>query len=286
MVAGDFADREHRDSVKRDIVGSWTEKKHEILEKYANAYTTALKKQPFKTIFVDGFAGAGECISKESGDILRGSPLRALSTKHPFDHYFFVDLDGEKAEHLKTLVGDREDVTIFQGDCNVVLREKIIPIFTYRSKRKGLFFLDPYGLHLRWEVLKEAGESGAIEIFLNFPLYDMNLNVLWKRDPVGQDPRQIARMDAFWGDNSWYEAVYDTAGDLFGHPEKALDANIAVALAFQERLRSKGSFEFVVEPVPMFNSSNSVLYYIFFASNNSLGAKIAKDVLKSYRQAK
>ena len=39
--------------------GPWTEQKLGILRAYLDAYTTALKNQPFTLIYVDGFAGAG-----------------------------------------------------------------------------------------------------------------------------------------------------------------------------------------------------------------------------------
>ena len=39
--------------------GPWTEKKLEILRRYLDAYTTALKNQRFTLYYVDGFAGAG-----------------------------------------------------------------------------------------------------------------------------------------------------------------------------------------------------------------------------------
>jgi hypothetical protein len=39
--------------------GDWTEKKLGVLEKYLTAYTTALKNQPFKKVYMDAFAGTG-----------------------------------------------------------------------------------------------------------------------------------------------------------------------------------------------------------------------------------
>ena len=43
---------------------------------------------------------------------------------------------------------------------------------------------------------------GSIDMFLNFPVADINRNVLW-RNPEGVDTADIDRMNAFWGDNSW-----------------------------------------------------------------------------------
>ena len=39
--------------------GSWTQEKLNILRGYLDAYTTALKDQPFKLIYIDAFAGSG-----------------------------------------------------------------------------------------------------------------------------------------------------------------------------------------------------------------------------------
>ena len=39
--------------------GPWTELKLAILKGYLNAYTTALKNQPFRLVYIDAFAGSG-----------------------------------------------------------------------------------------------------------------------------------------------------------------------------------------------------------------------------------
>ena len=39
--------------------GQWTFEKLKILENYLDCYTTALKSQPFKLVYIDAFAGSG-----------------------------------------------------------------------------------------------------------------------------------------------------------------------------------------------------------------------------------
>ena len=46
--------------------GPWTNDKLEILRRYLDAYTTALKNQPFNLIYVDAFAGGGSWTPRES----------------------------------------------------------------------------------------------------------------------------------------------------------------------------------------------------------------------------
>ncbi|MBL8765612.1 MAG: hypothetical protein JNM07_15335, partial [Phycisphaerae bacterium] len=40
-------------------VGPWALEKLDALERYLDYYTTRLKKQPWRTIFLDAFAGGG-----------------------------------------------------------------------------------------------------------------------------------------------------------------------------------------------------------------------------------
>jgi len=39
--------------------GDWTQEKLARIRSYLGAYTTVLKKQPFKLIYIDAFAGTG-----------------------------------------------------------------------------------------------------------------------------------------------------------------------------------------------------------------------------------
>lgn len=42
-------------------------------------------------------------------------------------------------------------------------------------------------------------------------------------------------------------------------------------------------FTFVPKPLPMRNSSNAILYYLFFASYNNVGHRIIEHIFGSYR---
>jgi hypothetical protein len=44
---------------KKSFGGSWSDDKLDTLRAYLSAYTTALKKTPFKLAYIDAFAGAG-----------------------------------------------------------------------------------------------------------------------------------------------------------------------------------------------------------------------------------
>ncbi|MGD0486808.1 MAG: three-Cys-motif partner protein TcmP [Syntrophorhabdales bacterium] len=257
--------------------------KLDIVHDYAAAYSTiiAAQKNPaLYHVYIDAFAGAGVHVSKVTGDWVLGSPLNALQIHPPFREYHLIDLHSKKIDSLRALTKGYPDVRLYEGDCNKVLLEEVFPKTRYEDYRRALCLLDPYGLHLRWSVIEQAGRMKSIEIFLNFPVLDMNRNVLW-RNPDKVDSEQATRMTGFWGDESWREAAYDKTGNLFGLEEK--QGNEAVAEAFRQRLRKVAGFGYVPQPMPMRNSRKAIVYYLFFASQKPVAADIVMQIFRKNR---
>lgn len=178
------------------------------------------------------------------------------------------------------MIGDRPDVHIYEGNCNEVLIEKVFPKVRYEQYRRGLCILDPYGLDLEWKVIRAAGEMKSIDIFLNFPIQDMNRNVLW-HDREKVTASQIGRMNSFWGDNSWNQQAYQTTGNLFGFPEK--ESNEVIAEAFRERLKKVAGFARVPAPLPMRNTKGAIIYYLFFASQKDTAENIVLAIFRKFK---
>jgi len=266
-----------------DVINYWSEVKLDILREYAQAYSTILAAQKNPTldhIYIDGFAGAGIHFSKQRKGFVPGSPLNALSIDPPFKEFHLIDLDQQKSDYLQTLVREQPNAFVYNEDCNKVLLEKVFPRCRFEQYKRALSVLDPYGLHLNWQVLKLAGQMKSVEIFLNFPVADMNRNVLWM-NPKDVEQDQIERMNTFWGDDSWRPVAYSTSGNLFGFEEKT--DNITVAKAFQKRLRDVAGFSYVPEPLPMRNSKSAIIYYLFFASQKPVAANIVTQIFSKYK---
>lgn len=227
----------------------------------------------------DAFAGAGHHIAKGSGELVQGSPVRALKVQPPFDFLHFIDMDNARVVELSRLTAERTNVKVHSGDANVILPRDVFSNIRFEQYRRGLCILDPYGLDLDWKVIQTAGTLGTIEIFLNFPVMDMNRNVLW-RDHERVDPVQRERMTRFWGDESWHKAAYSGSGNLFGFLEKV--SNDEIATAFQERLRSVAQFKEVPKPIPMRNSNGATVYYLFFAAQQAIAGNIVADIFRKY----
>ena len=266
-------------------IGAWSEIKLEIVREYGKQFSKIISKQSFlKHDYIDAFAGAGFHIAKRTGDVIPGSPLNALYVKPPFDQLYLIDLDGNKTGILKELTSEHRNVHIYQGDCNQILLKEVFPKVKYKNYRRALCLLDPYGLHLKWEVIEAAAQSKSIEIFLNFPTMDMNRNHLSKRFEI-LDGKANERMTAFWGDESWRDAAYTESpqGSLFGTTEMEKTSNDSVAESFRERLRTVAGFKYVPTPLRIKNSIGATLYYLFFASHNEVGNKIAEHILNAHR---
>lgn len=266
-----------------DEVGYWSEIKLDIIRQYATAYTAIMAQQRAirEFIYIDAFAGAGLHISRTTGEYIPGSPLNALNVRPPFSAYHFIDLNGGKTASLRVLSKDHPNVIVHEDDCNAVLLDRVFPLARYEDYRRALCLLDPYGLHLNWDVIQTAGRMKSVEIFLNFPVMDMNMNVL-KRNPKRVHADQASRMDAFWGDRSWREAAYVRSPGLFEEMEEKA-TNDAVAKAFRHRLTAVAGFAHVAPPLPMRNSKGAIVYYLFFASPNPTGHKIVNAIFAKYR---
>ncbi len=272
-------------SFKFDQIGYWSELKLEIVEKYGAAYTKAFANYPaLKKFYIDAFSGAGLHLSKRTGQQVEGSPARALKISPRFDHFYFIDLDANKTAHLNTLCNGRTDVDIHTGDASAYLTQTVLPEVDYEKFNRALCLLDPYGLHLNWQTIAQAGRSRAVDLFLNFPVMDMNRNAIWKNPE--RTPREgIERLTTFWGDQSWKEAAYaeHPQGDLFAKSTVLKQSNEAIVKAFQDRLKKVAGFTYVPEALPMRNSNNAIVYYLCFASQKPVAQRIVESIFAKHR---
>ncbi|MFD2182132.1 three-Cys-motif partner protein TcmP [Rhodoplanes azumiensis] len=271
--------------LKFDEIGAWSELKLEIVEKYGSAYTSAFSKKGsrLKKYYIDGFSGAGTHVAKRSQRQVEGSPARALKIVPPFDGFYFIDINPEKTRYLESLCEGRSNITIHTGDTNEYLVKQLFPTIKYENYNRALCLLDPYGLHLDWGVMLKAGQSRAVDLFLNFPVMDMNRNAIW-RDPTKVPADGVQRMTRFWGDETWKSVVYAESPqqNLFSRPDLVKQANKTVVDAFRSRLRSMAGFAYVADPLPMRNQNNAIVYYLMFASPKPVAEKIVKDIFKKY----
>ena len=161
-----------------DIIGQWSEEKLDLLAKYLKAYSDIMSNQKTSNnptrkpwlrayYYIDAFAGSVRPIAKEDEErYVEGSPLRALQTQPQFDGYWFIDVSPQRIERVERL---REEfpgcvIEIHQGNCNEVLRNNITPRLTRASMQRAFVFLDPYGLQVDWETVRELANTRTCDI--------------------------------------------------------------------------------------------------------------------------
>lgn len=208
--------------------------------------------------------------------------MNALEVTPPFTEYYFIDLDEDKADFFNKLAGENSNIHSYHGDCNEILVNDIFPLLGWDTFKRALCILDLYGLHIKWETIKAAADLKTIDIFINFPIMDINRNVLFE-DFTKAAPEDIERMNDFWGDETWKELFYREQTTLFGDTQHVkIDNYRTLAKEFCKRLQQIG-FNDVPEPILMRNINNGPLYYLYFAPQKAVAKDIVNDIFNKHR---
>jgi three-Cys-motif partner protein len=278
--------------------GDWTATKLTILGDYLRAYTTALKKAPFKTAYIDAFAGTGYRTLRESGDdaseglifpdlaeadpqaLLDGSARIALKTEPRFDKYMFIERSPDRCrelEGLKTEYPDLAgDIDVRQGDANAQIKALCSKDW---KTRRAVLFLDPYGMQVEWSTIKAIAATRAIDLWILFPLGSGVNRLLTRSGKIPESWRH--RLELLLGTTDWYDAFYkvDQTPMLFDEPGTRVVKATTETMGryFNDRLAT--IFAGVAsEPKVLLNSANCPLYLLCFAVSNEKGAPIALKI--------
>jgi len=208
--------------------GSWTNIKLDVIQKYLHAYTNALRKQPFKLLYIDGFAGTGSIKPKqlkqqslygfglfespEDDKICKdGSAKIALQLKYPFDEYFFIEKNRKRYAELIKLKEEFQAlsnrINLINGDANNHIC-RLCKDTNWQNSR-AVMFLDPFGLQVEWNTIVAVANTHAIDMWFLFPL--SSVNRMLKRNG---DLRKSwgKKLNTVFGTDDWY--------DIFLHREK------------------------------------------------------------------
>ncbi len=224
-------------------------------------------------------------ISKKDLKFQLSPAVEATRLKPGFFHHYLIDVDNDKAEELDRLLGPNDTVSVIPGDCNRVMLDKLIPLLDRYQPYRAMVLIDPYKMTVDWEVVRRLGQTGRVDMFLNFPVMHMNRSVLLRKGGT-VSRQQMEVMDRWWGDRSWFAEVFGAGKqpDMFGKFGFNKSDSNAVVRAYRKRLENVGGYKFVPQPVPMLNSNNAIIYWLFFASNNRVASNIATDIFNSYRR--
>lgn len=217
-------------------------------------------------------AGCGECVISGTGFQALGSAWRALNAKPPFTGIHLVELDKASAAHLEDSMRPYPQVSVYQGDCNVVIPDEILPKVSRIAPT--LAFLDPTGVQPTWKLVQQlarhrTGKRGEkMELLILFA-FDMFIN-RWLTEESIWD-----RLDGFYGNRTWQEHLVESQ-----RLNEGIDARRSRFMTlYVDQLKRDLGYKHV-EPHGPLRKRHRVLYHMIFATDHDAGLKIMNDVWK------
>ncbi len=265
--------------------GEWTREKLQVLRCYLNSYTTALKKQSFRLVYVDAFAGDGTwrpppgSLYASSGyddfrELYKGSPRIALEIEDkPFDSFIFIEKDPHRCETLKRLEleSPKRGIEVHNGDANEYLPRICSNL---RSNDRAVVFLDPFATEVSWTTVESIANTRKIDCWILFPQA-----AIARMMPVGREPTGplADQLDRIFGGRAYWQDTYEQSPQrsMFDEPRRERKAGSdKIAELYRQRLESVFA---KVAPYgrELKNSRNSTMFQLLFAASNPKGAKIA-----------
>jgi three-Cys-motif partner protein len=279
--------------------GPWSLIKTKIITAYLQAYSTALKQQGFRLTYIDAFAGSGaftfdQAISPffddtEAAIAHAGSAQNALSITPPFDELIFIEQKPANVEALQRLIAGHPKASVIAADANQALIKICDPKLWRPQKRRGVVFLDPFGLDVAWPTLEAIAKTEALDLWYLFSLFGLYRNAPLNIDDLGPDKR--AAITRALGIENWvdqfYEKLHSNQASFFDEPPQPARRTLSVdgmELLVEQRLKT--IFPYVAKPRRLLGSTKAPLFSLFFAISNpnlraiGLAKNIAEHILK------
>ena len=285
--------------------GDWTKTKLKILDKYANAYTKALKKQNLKAYYIDAFAGQGWSKHKTGNgeqEYLKGSPLRALESATPFHKYIFVEVNKNRIAKLEEKVAElrtkaekehsyfpkKEKIKFIPGDINSAL-EQIIKQYNGGSARFFLF-IDPFATEFDVNIVKFLLEEKVkMDVLYLFPA--MAASRLMPRGKIPSEKHKKI-LERVMGEGVYLEKLYKTRKGLFEETKerpkypKLEKCYEIFADNLKQMFPQESEVPYVLDNKLILKNKGTLFHLCFFCTNSSNKARnlafgIANDIIKS-----
>lgn len=245
--------------------GQWVEVKLDYLRRYIEIFTAAMRSK-WRLHYIDLMAGPGKNFIRGASRIILGSPLLALTSKNPFQHYYFVEYDAVladslKARYLSSPLASSVDLRV--GNCNLVVDEVVMALKRHDRNSLNLAFLDPEGFELEWNTVAKLASLQRIDLIINYPQAGLKREM---GNELGRSDRTL--IDRFFGGKEWRKIYAEaTPREL---TRKLIDL-------YQDKLRDLGYQDVVrgdqipqAEPL-MRNTKRAPLYRLIFASKHKRG---------------
>lgn len=266
------------DGLPMRTAGRWVAEKLDYLERYIDIFETSMRGKPWRSRhYIDLFAGPGKCRVSETGAVYLGSPLLALTTRHPFTDYSFVDMDGRHITALQQRCGvspRHGRLRYYAGDSNIIVAEIVERILCEDQQlvpgqwpSLNLAFLDPEGLELRWETVATLAQTRRMDLIIHYPQGGLSRYM----GTAFQEEKQTA-VDLFFGGTEWRD-IYES----WQTKQASVGIHRLLMDHYKEKLRNLGyadafrDDEVGDEPLIRNAKRKAPLYRLLFASKHQLG---------------
>lgn len=255
------------------FVGEWGRQKYLRLWTYASIFARGMKNQFTHRVYIDLFAGAGKAVIRETGELVLGSPLLALSVPDPFTKYIFCEEDGERVAALRGRI-ERDfawaDCTILQAAAADAV-PRIVTALPSGSSVLSFCFADPFDLSFDFEIVKRLAAGRRKMDFLILLAAQMD----GQRNEANYVNRESTKVERLLGDPEWREK-WDAAkrrGTGFQHFLMQQYCDAMVRIGYQHP-RESDVYRVRTE------SGQVPLYYLLFFSRHELGYKLWRETMK------
>jgi three-Cys-motif partner protein len=221
-------------------------------------------------------------IEEAETQIYKGAAERILNLKNKFDYYYFIDLNENSLNRLqeKLIPFNMDHCLQFRkGDANDNIK-KMANALKQDKKIKALVLLDPFGMQINWESI-ELLRGTASDVWILIPSGVIINRLLDRKGNLSN----INKLCSFFGmtEEEIRKEFYkeNISQTLFGEQtsiNKVQEPIRKITDLYIKRLH--GVWKHVTqEPLIMKNTRNVEIFHFAFASNNSVGLKIAMDII-------
>jgi three-Cys-motif partner protein len=286
--------------VDHEFGGQHTELKLSIIEKYLQAYSSALRNKFSELWYIDAFAGTGKRTVKveargedlldsevpESIEQRRGSAQIAIDIQPPFHRLMFIESKPKYCRALRELAAEypHRDILVVEGDANLSIQKELAGS-EWRSTR-AVLFLDPYGMEVDWDTLVAIAATKAIDVWFLFSLSGLYRQATRKSEKVTEEKR--AALTKMFGSDQWESELYSDKGqaDMFGGGPSQREYDVKGLERYVKR-RLETLFPKVFEPLALPVDKAPQRFSLFLCISNSepkalrLATRIASHILNA-----
>lgn len=249
------------DEFHTPTVGEWGRQKYLRLWMYAGIFAHGMKYLHRHRVYIDLFAGAGKAIIRETGELVLGSPLLALSVPDPFTKYIFCDDDAERVAALRARVA--RDYA--WADCTIIHAPAADAVSQIRAALPtdgsvlSFCFADPYDLSFGFGIVERLAAGTRMD-FLILLAAQMD----GQRNEVNYANAASTKVGRLLGDPLWREKWSAAKGRGIGFQQFLMQQyRAAMERIGYQHLKDADVYRVRTE------SGQVPLYYLLFFSRTS-----------------